>query len=190
MVLELGPKHLYVGAERILVGLGFWCSCHDVLKRYRGVGLLQYWTLSNLPLFLLAAPMLYILLKSSYWTWRVDAFMIAFPSEQGSKNYSGKAPWASATGPDLHIDRAIARRFAIPQVVLAALALTSYHVQIINRLSSGYPIWYWWLASLILIDCETSVLGMRLHYSGIVLRCIVIYAMVQGGLFASFLPPA
>ena len=189
-MLELGPKHLCVGAERILVGLGFWCSSQDMLKRYRGVGFLQYWTLSNLPLFLLAAPMLYILLKSTYWAWRVDASMIAVPSGQGSKVYSGKATLTSATGADLHIDRAIVRRFAIPQVVLAALALTSYHVQIINRLSSGYPVWYWWLASLILADGETSVLGMRLHYSDIIMRWIVIYAMVQGGLFASFLPPA
>ena len=190
MVLELGPKHLCVGAERILVGLGFWCNSQDMLKLYRGVGFLKYWTLSNLPLFLLAAPMLYILLNSSYWAWRVDTFMIAVPSEQRSKIYSGKVTWTSATGPDLHIDSAIARCFAIPQVVLAALALTSYHVQIINRLSSGYPVWYWWLASLILVDYETSFSGMRLHYSGIVTRWIVIYAMVQGGMFASFLPPA
>ena len=33
---------------------------------------------------------------------------------------------------------------ALPQVTLAVLALTSYHVQIINRLSSGYVVWYWW----------------------------------------------
>ena len=190
MVLELGPKHLCVGAERILVGLGFWCSSQDMLKLCRGVGFLQYWTFSNLPLFMLAAPMLYILLKSSHWAWRVDTFLIAVPSDQGSKVYSEEVTWTSATGPDLHIDSATARRFAIPQVVLAALALTSYHVQIINRLSSGYPIWYWWTASLILVDCETSFSGMRLHYSGIITRWIVIYAMVQGGLFASFLPPA
>ena len=190
MVLELGSKHLCVGAERILVGLGFWCNFQDMLNIYRGVGFLKYWTLSNLPLFLLATPMLYILLKSSYWAWRVDTCMIGAPSEQRSKISSGEVTWTSATEPDLHIDSAIARRFATSQVILAALALTSYHVQIISRLSSGYPVWYWWLASSILLDCETSLSGMRLHYSGIVTRWIVIYALVQGGLFASFLPPA
>lgn len=169
---------------------GLLVQSQDMLKLYRGVGFLRYWTLSNLPLFLLAAPMLYILLKSSHWAWRVETFIIAIPSEQESKIHSEECTWTSATGSDLYIDRATARRFAIPQVVLAALALTSYHVQIVNRLSSGYPVWYWWLASLILADCETSFWGMRLHYSGIVTRWIVIYAMVQGGLFASFLPPA
>ncbi len=169
-------------------GLLVWPK--NMLKFYRGVGFLRYWTLSNLPLFLLAAPMLYILLQSSYWAWKVETFMRVVPSEQESKCHSGEVTSTSATGPDLHIDSAIARRFATPQIVLAALALTSYHVQIINRLSSGYPVWYWWLASLVLEDCKTSFWGMKFHYTSIITRWMVIYAMVQGGLFASFLPPA
>ena len=162
----------------------------DILTFYRGVGFLKYWTLSNLPLFLLAAPMLYILLQSSYRAWKVETSMIVVPGEQESKDYSGEATWTSATSSDLRGDSAIARRFAIPQIVLAILALTSYHVQIINRLSSGYPLWYWWLASLIVEDRKSSLWGMKFHYTSIITRWIVIYAMVQGGLFASFLPPA
>ena len=161
-----------------------------MLKIYRGVGFLKYWTLSNLPLFLLATPMLYILLMSSYWASRVETCMIEAPSGQRSKIHSGEITSTSATRPDLYITSAFARRFAAPQIVLAALALTSYHVQIISRLSSGYPVWYWWLASSILLDHETSLSGIRLNYGGVVTRWIVIYALVQGGLFASFLPPA
>ena len=134
--------------------------------------------------------MLYILLRSGYWAWRVETFMIVDPSEEKSKGYPEEVTRTLSTGHDLNMDSAVARRFAISQIVLAILALTSYHVQIINRLSSGYPIWYWWLASLILEDRKSSFWGMKFHYTRIITRWIVIYAMVQGGLFASFLPPA
>jgi phosphatidylinositol glycan class V len=63
------------------------------------------------------------------------------------------------------------------------LAITSYHVQIINRLSSGYIAWYWWIASAILSE-EKKGLGLG------VVGFFVMYAGIQGGLFASFLPPA
>src|SRR5436305_15303979 len=41
------------------------------------------------------------------------------------------------------------RKFAIPQFLLTVLALTNYHVQIIMRISSGYVVWYWWLATIV-----------------------------------------
>jgi phosphatidylinositol glycan class V len=71
---------------------------------------------------------------------------------------------------------------AIGQVLLALLAVTSYHVQIITRISSGYPLWYWWLAS-VLSGRKTSV-------GKAVLMFMVMYASIQAALFASFLPPA
>lgn len=72
---------------------------------------------------------------------------------------------------------------AFAQVVLVILAFTSYHVQIITRLSSGYPAWYWWVAAT-LRNAKTRKMG-----SGFVVF-MVMYAMIQGVLFASFLPPA
>lgn len=133
----------------------------------KGNGFLRYWTVSNLPLFLLAAPMLTILIKSGIDTIREAS---AKPSPKEPKDH----------GPRL---RTMKISMAGAQVALAVLALTSYHVQIITRISSGYPVWYWWVAH-------------RLHdrekpWSG---RCIVVfmvmYAIIQGVLFASFLPPA
>ena len=70
---------------------------------------------------------------------------------------------------------------ALPQLVLAILALTSYHVQIITRISSGYPLWYIWLAAKATDEPKRVA---------IVIRWMVIYALVQAGLYASFLPPA
>lgn len=84
----------------------------------------------------------------------------------------------------------IVRRFALPQFILAVLALTSYHVQIINRLSSGYPVWYWWLAMMIVDQPEVRLYGRKWNTAKVGLRWMVLQAIVQGGLFSSFLPPA
>lgn len=34
------------------------------------------------------------------------------------------------------------RSLAAPQLILAALTFSKHHVQIITRMSSGYPVWY------------------------------------------------
>ena len=79
---------------------------------------------------------------------------------------------------------------SVPQLALALLALTNYHVQVITRLSSGYPLWYWWLASTILSEKRGGSPRASLLKPYVLLRWMVVYAVTQGGLFASFLPPA
>jgi phosphatidylinositol glycan class V len=76
-------------------------------------------------------------------------------------------------------------RLALPQLTLALLALTSFHVQIITRISSGYPLWYLVLARDI---SEGNVQETRMAKWTV--RWMVMYAIIQGVLFASFLPPA
>lgn len=154
----------------------------------RKVGFLRYWTISNLPLFLLAAPMLYILGQSALWGW-FDGPEIGAMSPTKSER-SGRT--SGLTVPDGHVNLAgdIVARFAMPQFVLAILALTSYHVQTITRQSSAYPVWYWWLASMLVEPGETLLLRRKQNISRLVVRWMVLYAMIQGGLFSSFLPPA
>ena len=126
--------------------------------------------------------MLSILLRSGIWTLQ------GCPSSVISVDKGN--PEKVNVSPPLRINHALARRFAAPQITVAALALTSYHVQIITRLSSGYPVWYWWVASLILEDRKNSLMGRKLGIALVISRWMVIYAILQGGLFASFLPPA
>lgn len=76
---------------------------------------------------------------------------------------------------------ALIQSTAAAQVLLAVLAATTYHVQIITRISSGYPLWHWWLAGLLVRGDKT---GSR------IVMFMVLYASIQGALFASFLPPA
>jgi phosphatidylinositol glycan class V len=83
-------------------------------------------------------------------------------------------------------------RLAVPQGLLAIMALTSYHVQIINRISSGYPLWYWWLVSTAMDGLQGPRKSPSQSRSllSVATQAMVGYALIQGVLFGSFLPPA
>jgi GPI mannosyltransferase 2 len=150
----------------------------QLMEKCRNVGLFRYWTLSNAPLFLLAAPTIFVLCKSSIW---------ALSGDQDALD-SGIAKASRSAESDFHV--ACLRRLAVPQVLLASMALLSYHVQIVTRLSSAYPLWYIWLFSKIKRLGRKGATDMYHIDPKTLVRWMVIYAMVQAALFASFLPPA
>lgn len=89
------------------------------------------------------------------------------------------------------------RSLAAPQFILAVLTLAKHHVQIITRMSSGYPVWYFWIADLLmkeysLVRLDKKEVGGQKQgsYSSMAVTYMISYAAVQGVLFASFLPPA
>ncbi|KAI1263139.1 glycosyltransferase family 76 protein [Xylariaceae sp. FL1019] len=138
-----------------------------VQEHYWNVGFLRYWTLPNIPLFLLAGPVLYLMTISG-----LD--FISQPRQLGH-------PLKRALKTPNHV--ILVRSMASIQIVLTVLAITNYHIQIITRLSSAYPVMYWWLADL--ITRKDSV-----KFTQSVVTFMVMYASIQGALFASFLPPA
>jgi phosphatidylinositol glycan class V len=147
------------------------------------VGLFRYWTLPNVPLFLMAAPVLWLLLKSSVTVLR-SCFQ---PPLRGRP-----VPQPSTTA-DLRNSSSVSYRFpelAFPQLVLAVAAITNFHVQIVNRIASGYPTWYTMIAEWIVDGNQPSSDFSPRRQSQWIFRGIVMYAMVQGMLFANFLPPA
>ena len=82
-------------------------------------------------------------------------------------------------------------RLAVPQGLLAIMAFTSYHVQIINRISSGYPLWYWYLVCLVLGRVRNpSGAAKPSRWFAIAVQGMIIYGLIQAVLFGSFLPPA
>jgi GPI mannosyltransferase 2 len=148
------------------------------MYEYRNVGLFRYWTISNIPLFLLAAPTVFVLCKSSIWAWSGDIDVFEDATTRRSR----------AVEPDFQ--RACLRRLAVPQALLAIMALLSYHVQVITRLSSAYPLWYMWLVSSIEVSYRRGPKDPDFVKPSTIVRWMVIYALLQGVLFASFLPPA
>ncbi|KAL8850777.1 MAG: hypothetical protein Q9221_004275 [Calogaya cf. arnoldii] len=172
-------EHLAAWCTRRIPSIYAWVQSH-----YWNVGLFRYWTLSNAPLFLLATPMLLILTASALrFLPSNEVPSSAIDRKSSAVKESRERGLLSPVGVD------VARRFAVPQVILALLALTSYHVQIVTRISSGYPVWYWWLASKIIARDGVKLAGYNLRAKAVVMW-MVIYACVQAGLFAAFLPPA
>ncbi|KAG5930116.1 hypothetical protein E4U53_002299, partial [Claviceps sorghi] len=134
-----------------------------VQEQYWNVGFLRYWTLNQVPLFLLAAPMLAILLKSGVELLRKPQQVASMTGEPGIGD----------SGCNLFV-----RALAAGQVVVAVLAITNYHVQIITRISSGYPVWYWWVAGC-LMDKKRQRLGVSMA------MFMMLYGGIQGGLPAA-----
>ena len=159
-----------------------------MLNSSRNSGFLRYWTASNIPLFILAIPMLFLLFRSGIWAVTATSFYLSHESHeqdiQQNRPKSNRSIFNGAYPPT------IVRRFALPQLALALLALTNHHVQIIIRLSSGYPVLYWWLASAMVTTPKGAMTGIPWISSMAVVRLMVMYAIIQGGLFSSFLPPA
>ncbi|KAK0124284.1 ER membrane glycoprotein subunit of the GPI transamidase complex-like protein [Cadophora gregata] len=137
---------------------------------YWNCGFLRYWTVSNLPLFLLAAPMFLILTKSGLWALSFNFSERQDQIDKGQKTGEGVAA------------QQVLRNLAATQLALVVLTLSTAHVQIITRISSAFPVWLWY-------GVLASQDGKTVLVNGFV-RFMVIYALVQAGLYASFLPPA
>ncbi|KAF2020540.1 glycosyltransferase family 76 protein [Aaosphaeria arxii CBS 175.79] len=155
-----------------------------VQERYWHVGFLKYWTLPNLPLFLMAAPMLWLMIKTS-----VTVMASGHGHDQLKSN--GKAQTKEDSPPN-DSSTAICHfpQLALPQLSLALLATTNFHVQIVNRISSGYPIWYLIIATWIAQTASSSAKEQTSMKPQWAVRFMVLYGIVQGALFANFLPPA
>ncbi|KAF2842075.1 glycosyltransferase family 76 protein [Patellaria atrata CBS 101060] len=150
-----------------------------VQEKYWNVGFLRYWTLSNLPLFLLGAPMLFLLLWSSYITFQKRNIT---RDPKGTKTRFPR--------PNVGQEHMCLRSFALVQIVLALLALTSFHFQVITRISSGYPLWYLVVAQKAVAATAKEENREDHHFAQSTVLWMVTYAVIQGGLYASFLPPA
>lgn len=117
--------------------------------------------------------MLLVMARSGIDLWKVASTR---------KKAGGKPAASESVNPQ---QSALLQCMAASQLLLAFMAFTSYHVQIVSRLSSAYPVWYWWLAQGL-----GSSDGSRSKLAGGLVVFMVMYASIQGILFASFLPPA
>ena len=148
-----------------------WCAARLPLvfsfaqAHYWGVGPFRYWRASNAPLFAVAAPTLAVLFGSA-----------AVPLVRRLR-----ARTAAAASETRAVE--LQARFALVQALLALLALTTFHVQIVGRIASGYPLWMGGVAAAMVRRGASKA-------TRAVVRWVVMYAVVQGVLFAAFLPPA
>ncbi|ORY13076.1 GPI mannosyltransferase 2 [Clohesyomyces aquaticus] len=166
-----------------------WCNATIpsiyswVQSNYWNVGFLRYWTFSNLPLFLLAAPTLWLLFQSS--TTILYDLTRSIAAKSGSSK-EGRSSWTNSPGTGI----CKLPQLALPQLALAVLAATNFHVQIVSRLASGYPIWYLVVAKWAIDRRSSQGPAKQEVLSQWVIRWMIMYSVIQGILFANFLPPA
>lgn len=112
-----------------------------------------------------------ILIASGSWAWTYQFQEILAKEEKQEEHVPAQAGSIN-----------LIRSLGVSQLLLTALTLSTAHVQIITRISSTYPVWLWYVA----ISAQKSTAWMV----GSIVQFMVMYAVIQGGLFASFLPPA
>ncbi len=105
----------------------------------------------------------------------------------------------------------ILQSLAYPQVFLGVMAVFCYHVQIITRIGSAYPLGYFWIGTSVIewSKRKKAQATVRVRVEGrgktvkrsfgewwkeewpMVAVCYcVMYGLIQAVLYASFLPPA
>lgn len=156
-----------------------WCTSPlpnlygHVQDAYWGVGWLRYWTLQQLPNFLLAAP---VLLASLTLTL---AWLKTHPA---ALRTLGLLPTLPSSPPLPFLDRAELLPWVLHWLALTLLALFVMHVQVATRfLASQCAPFYWFLASLVLESPSSSVSRLtRLWFAA--------YLLLGALLFPNFLP--
>ena len=186
LVVRLGARgqsRVFILGYKAITGKFALVSRDISLTLVRDVGLFRYWTLPNVPLFVMAVPMLWLLLVSSG---------TVLCSSLKPLLHGRPVPQHGATGDptDTSATAHYVPELALPQLVLAVAAIVSFHVQIVNRLASGYPTWYMMIATWLVDDSAASGHSKAQQKSRWVVRGIISYAIAQGMLFANFLPPA
>jgi phosphatidylinositol glycan class V len=148
-----------------------WCTKFPpiiytyVQSKYWNVGFLRYWTVSQIPNFLLAAPVL--LLLSSFSVYHILQVAIGFFNTKPST----PSPFLSAS----------LTPHAIHALIFVMTLLFASHTQIILRLAASMPFTYWAAAWLLVEHPGWGKLWVGWS---------IIWGCVSLVLWAAFLPPA
>ncbi|KAH8119351.1 hypothetical protein DFH11DRAFT_1564543 [Phellopilus nigrolimitatus] len=138
-----------------------WCSNRPpmiysfVQSEYWDVGLFRYWTLQQLPNFLLAAPVLVLLFHASIRHVRLSFLPririrlqeLSIVSPNNDVKTSGEPCNSFPSDPFLALSLT---PHAIHALILSTMLLISAHTQIVIRLASALPFTYWAAARLFL----------------------------------------
>ncbi|KIM45160.1 glycosyltransferase family 76 protein [Hebeloma cylindrosporum] len=150
-----------------------WCSQFPpsiythAQSTYWNVGFLRYWTLGQLPNFILAIPTLLLIL--SFAVYHLKGTWLASSKRKGDSQL------------DLSFRNVTITPHAIHAIILSFILIFASHTQIVLRLAASMPFVYWAAAWLV---CENPALG-RLWVSWSVL-----WGTTSTICWATFLPPA
>ena len=149
-----------------------WCSqtlpsiYSYVQSKYWNVGFLRYWTISQLPNFLLAAPSL-----SLIFAYSIPHLQKMLPEFVFRKTSTPSRSFKSLTI-DPHV---------IHATILCLILLLASHTQIILRLAGSMPLTYW--AAAWLLSKHQTLGRLWVTWS-------VLWSLISIVLWSTFLPPA
>ncbi|KAI5889799.1 glycosyltransferase family 76 protein [Schizophyllum commune H4-8] len=203
-----------------LTDLPSWCTntlpliYSHVQTAYWNVGFLRYWTLQQLPNFVIAAPPLAAILSFAFWHLRrtVPGYVAVLRTyvSQG-KSTSPGAPIPSSTTTSPAITSQLPSAAPLPPFLSPALTphvlhatfmalvlIFASHVQIVLRFAAAMPATYWAGAWLLVRDGTDSAAeggrGSRAGRAWSWGRAWVAWSVVWGALsvllWVAFLPPA
>lgn len=128
---------------------GLPLSYSYVQSHYWNVGFLRYYQLKQLPQFVLAAPIFYLIFLQG---WRFLAVHHKYYSLRLGLTHFGMDPAKRVPSFDYYAVRGLPREcfvYAVHACALALFCLLCAHVQVSTRiLCSSCPIIYWWAAML------------------------------------------
>lgn len=196
MLIAVVYSWYYIPFKKFCPSGGEWCS-KPIIKnmpfitkqsfysfiqaKYWNVGFLKYWTLNNIPNFIIAMPQSIILLKS------IHHFIV------NPHNFQNRC------------------NTIIPLVIITVIFLLIIfflaHVQIINRVSSFIPLHLWYISESLIstrtsnqISCYKKPVKLNTKSSNfnhtkmiwikLYLGCLFFWIFIQTILFGLFLPPA
>lgn len=179
VVLKQNSLTVRLRAESLLVGLPSSYKCHGPESVFcREVGWLRYYTLQQIPNFLLAAPVLLLAVAASVSYYRrqwsvvlVESLPRCFRSVVTCRISPHASPFMSTKLlPAIHL-----------HTLQAFLLITTCHVQISLRQACTDPVLYWYLAHLSLQESP---------FASIWIGYTVVWGAISTALWTAHYPPA
>lgn len=158
-----------------------------VQAKYWDVGFLRYWTVAQIPNFLLAAPLL-ILLAYASTSHIISDGRIIFDAQVSVRQISSSSPKpitkASSNPPPSNpspLRTLQTLPYALHTLALTLILLFASHTQIVLRLASSLPLTHWAVAELFVERPKVARIWITWN---------VVWWGVSCVLWAVFLPPA
>lgn len=145
-----------------------------IQSKYWSVGFLQYWLPHNVPNFFFAAPPLGIIAASNIYFYKKNL-----------SNYPKNKKNIDSPGSLKHAPSAYMMSYVLVAWVMLFSATFIWNIQIITRISTCLPTFYWYVAEML-----NSTKVKEVKMGKLMATYFFVWIIAQSILFGAFMPPA
>lgn len=188
-ITEYGLANKYVLPGMVLKHNQSWCfkqiplAYSYVQEHYWNVGFMKYYEIKQIPNFLIAFPLIFVLLRYSYIFFKQHYLNIIFIFSRKKKIYRGEM---------FELDMFV---FIVHAICLMMFSIFCAHVQVTNRiLCSASPVFYWY-CSFIFSNIENRYSFCLFIFNNnlntvqkLIKYYCIIYIVLGTVMFCNFLP--